>query len=93
MVCVRQGLVLLVVSAAVPDLTPPNQQTAATAGQAAALWSSLYLIALGTGGIKVGRYLFVSIIFLTKSCAHIVCTYEHTAKTEQAVLQSSPVLH
>ena len=42
---------MLAVSASVPGLTPPPDQYP-TALQNAALFASLYVIALGTGGIK-----------------------------------------
>ncbi|RCV26903.1 hypothetical protein SEVIR_5G285500v4 [Setaria viridis] len=47
------GLTLLTMSAAVPGLRPPDAAGAApTAGQSAAFFAALYLIAVGTGGIK-----------------------------------------
>jgi len=46
-----QGMVLLAASAWVPGLTPSPDEYA-TPIQNAALFTSLYVIALGTGGIK-----------------------------------------
>ncbi|OEL17850.1 Protein NRT1/ PTR FAMILY 8.2 [Dichanthelium oligosanthes] len=47
------GLTLLTMSAVVPGLRPPDAAGAApTAGQSAAFYVALYLIAVGTGGIK-----------------------------------------
>jgi peptide/histidine transporter 3/4 len=47
------GLTLLTMSAAVPGLRPPPDGAGAvTAGQSAAFFVALYLIAVGTGGIK-----------------------------------------
>ncbi|XP_066396601.1 protein NRT1/ PTR FAMILY 8.2-like [Miscanthus floridulus] len=47
------GLTLLTMSAAVPGLRPPpDGGGAVTAGQSAAFFVALYLIAVGTGGIK-----------------------------------------
>ncbi|KAG7670037.1 putative Protein NRT1/ PTR FAMILY 8.5 [Nannochloris sp. 'desiccata'] len=45
------GLILLALTAGLPELHPVSGQ-AATSAQLAALYSALYLIALGTGGIK-----------------------------------------
>lgn len=45
------GMVLLTLSAAVPSLVPPRDGNASH-GQIAVLFVALYLIALGTGGIK-----------------------------------------
>ncbi|CAL5077507.1 unnamed protein product [Urochloa decumbens] len=45
------GLALLAASAAVPGLRPPDAG-APSAGQNAAFYAALYLVALGTGGIK-----------------------------------------
>ncbi|CAM0151643.1 unnamed protein product [Urochloa decumbens] len=45
------GLALLAASAAVPGLRPPDAG-APSAGQSAAFYAALYLVALGTGGIK-----------------------------------------
>jgi len=45
------GLILLALTAALPELHPADGETA-TAAQLAALYIALYLIALGTGGIK-----------------------------------------
>ncbi|KAI5068237.1 hypothetical protein GOP47_0016582 [Adiantum capillus-veneris] len=45
------GMVLLTLTTAVPSLVPPKYGSA-TMGQLAAFYLSLYLIALGTGGIK-----------------------------------------
>eukprot|EP00250_Pteridium_aquilinum_P004753 c14952_g1_i1 orf=60-1862(+) len=45
------GMVLLTLTTAVPSLVPPKNGNA-TSGQLAAFYVALYLIALGTGGIK-----------------------------------------
>ncbi|MCO5550549.1 hypothetical protein L7F22_004036 [Adiantum nelumboides] len=45
------GMVLLTLTTAVPSLVPPKTGSA-TVGQLAAFYLALYLIALGTGGIK-----------------------------------------
>ncbi|MCO5569354.1 hypothetical protein L7F22_023066 [Adiantum nelumboides] len=45
------GMVLLTLTTAVPSLVPPKNGSA-TVGQLAAFYLALYLIALGTGGIK-----------------------------------------
>ncbi|KDD76324.1 proton-dependent oligopeptide transporter [Helicosporidium sp. ATCC 50920] len=45
------GLAILSLSAGLPNMTPPSGQ-AATGGQLGFFWVGMYLIALGTGGIK-----------------------------------------
>ena len=50
--CVPQGMVVLAVSAWLPGLTPGPQDDEAKWYQSAALFGSLYIVALGTGGIK-----------------------------------------
>jgi peptide/histidine transporter 3/4 len=53
MVIYITGLTLLTLSAAVPGLRPPDAAGAApTTGQNAAFFAALYMIAVGTGGIK-----------------------------------------
>ena len=51
-VFVRQGMVCLAATAWVPGLTPSADQGHAGWVQNALLYSSLYIVALGTGGIK-----------------------------------------
>lgn len=48
----QAGMVLLAMSAAIPGLTPTDGQDRASLLQFAVLYFSLYVIALGTGGIK-----------------------------------------
>lgn len=45
-------MVLLTISASVPSLKPPKGAQAASSAQLGVFYLSLYLIALGTGGIK-----------------------------------------
>ncbi len=47
-----QGMVCVAVTAAVPGLTPSPDQPKALWYQNLALFGSLYIVALGTGGIK-----------------------------------------
>lgn len=46
-----QGMALLALTALVPQLSP-HDGAAPTVGQLALLYSALYVVALGTGGIK-----------------------------------------
>jgi dipeptide/tripeptide permease len=48
----QAGMVMLALSAGLPGLTPQNDNQKATFGQFLFLYLSLYVIALGTGGIK-----------------------------------------
>lgn len=47
-----QGMILLAASACIPKLTPSAGQEKANWYQNAILYGSLYIVALGTGGIK-----------------------------------------
>lgn len=47
-----QGMVCLAASACIPGLTPGDDQEVASPMQNAILYGSLYIVALGTGGIK-----------------------------------------
>ena len=49
---ILQGMILLAASACIPKLTPSEGQEKATWYQNAFLYGSLYIVALGTGGIK-----------------------------------------
>lgn len=48
----EQGMLLLAASACIPGLTPGPGQAEANWLQNTVLYSSLYIVALGTGGIK-----------------------------------------